>query len=119
MIVFTSIELMFSSPARILSFIMFVAVFFAVSGIVSTAHALIGDDAAEICCDIEKKDRSGSSAPCSTPECNCISCLSAIVVPVIQHIVQPVSIGPCYQMSLLHLHASDYISTIEYPPEIV
>ena len=108
-----------NSALRIISFIVLIVTFIVVSGIVSTASALMHDNSAETCCDLERKDESGTANPCETPECSCVSCINAIVKTGndLPKIIMPLGTYGRYLNSLINLHPHEYIASIEYPPE--
>jgi hypothetical protein len=111
-------KLMVTPAIRIFSFVVLIATFIAVSGIVSTASALIHDDNADTCCELDKKDDSETSGdPCETPECNCISCIHAIVSTDIPTVKLPMSPDVRHLSLLRSFHPREYIASIEYPPE--
>ncbi|BCS52738.1 hypothetical protein [Geobacter sp. SVR] len=108
---------MVRSRIRIIPFMILMTMLLAVSGIASTASALISHDSADMCCDSEKKDDAETPSPCSTPECGCIACQNAIVAAGTPAIAAPFAPDIPHPDSLQHYHPREYIASIEYPPE--
>lgn len=88
------------------------------SGAAATAASLLQDGAAPACCDADaNKSDSPLDAPCSGPDCQCISCL-AFVMPL--HSSRPAYDGGHANSSFNTLVKSpplEYSKTIDYPPE--
>lgn len=110
---------MFSPRLRIASLITLITVFTVLSGIVSTASALLSTNAVDACCDIDTRQDSGKKSPCATPDCVCTFCMAAVILsdlpavktsssPILSHVSRP-----------QRYHLQEPPNTIDYPPETV
>ena len=110
---------MFSLRLRIVSLITLIALFTVLSGVVSTASALLSTNAVDLCCDLDRQQDSGKKSPCDTPDCVCTYCVTAVIfsdIPAVELHSAPI---------LTHLrdphrfHLQEHPNTIDYPPETV
>ncbi|MHB8057477.1 MAG: hypothetical protein ACYDHC_06240 [Desulfuromonadaceae bacterium] len=84
----------------------------------TAAAALLQGGAAPACCEADS-DRSAApfDAPCSVPDCQCVSCL-AFMMPLCSR--QPVHNGIVASLSFSRLATApslEYFKAIDYPPE--
>lgn len=84
------------------------------SGVISTAATLIKAAAANSCCDSGCDD--SPAGPCSAPDCPCFSCIAMVMAtaPTVQRSSRDQRLVCA---SLHNFHLSEYIASIEYPPE--
>jgi hypothetical protein len=100
---------------RITTIVLLVVAMLSLSGIVATAELLAhaGEDIA--CCGSSTPEK--DSDPCSVPDCPCPLCLSLDLVALPAFLkVSPAGADLSPHLQLLFL--SEFISSIDYPPEI-
>lgn len=100
---------------RITAIVLLVVAILSLSGIVAAAELLAhaGEDIA--CCDSGTQEK--DSDPCSVPDCPCPLCLSIdlVTLPAFLEVSPAVAdLNPHLQFYFL----SEFISSIDYPPEI-
>lgn len=100
---------------RIVTIVFLVVAILSLSGIVASAELLALAGESSDCCD--KSTPEQDSAPCSVPDCPCPLCLSLdlITLPVFLK-VSPAGADLSPRLQLYFL--SEFISSIDYPPEI-
>jgi len=103
-------------PFKIISVILLIFALFTLSGLATVAAALVHVESAATCCDEDRDDSQTGTVPCSVPDCSCFSCIN--LIPASFPTVLRTSMG---EVSLFrfqqNLHLSEYISSLEYPPE--
>lgn len=104
-----------NSPLRIIAALTLVITLLALSGLTSTAAALMHAASANSCCDSGCDDPPGA-APCSTPDCPCFSCISMVLATALT-VLRSSAGEPLPQLSAHPFHLCEYIPSIEYPPE--
>ena len=100
-----------------ISLILLLVALLTLSGLTTTAAALVQADTATACCDKERNDGQTGTDPCSAPDCSCLSCMTIDLVdsPTIRRF----SVGEALHCTpLQRFHLSEYVSSIDYPPEI-
>ena len=103
-----------NSPFRIIAALMLVVSLLTLSGLTSTAATLMQSAAANSCCDSGCDDT--PAGPCSAPDCPCFSCLTMVMASA--PTVLRTSCGEqLTYTSSPNFHISEYIASIEYPPE--
>ena len=103
------------SPFRIIAALLLVVSLLTLSGLTSTAGALINASAANSCCD-SGCDDAPKSGPCSTPDCPCFSCISMVMALSLTVLRDSANEIVTYA-SKQHFHLCEFIPSIEYPPE--
>lgn len=110
---------MFRSRLRIVSLITLIALFTVLSGIVSTASALLSTAAVDVCCDVDTQQDSEKKSPCTTPDCICTFCVTAVIlsdIPAVELKTTPI----LSHLTMPHrYHLQEHPNTIDYPPETV
>lgn len=106
-----------TSAIRILSLVILLSTFIAVSGIAATADTLLHENRADVCCDIDDREQSDGARPCSTPDCACPSCMSAAVLTDSAYIIYRLLPVESHLAAPRRCSLQDYIVVIEYPPE--
>lgn len=110
---------MFRLRLHIVSLITLIALFTVLSGIVSTASALLSTAAVDVCCDVDRQQDSEKKSPCTTPDCVCTFCMTAVIlsdIPAVKTNSAPIlSHGGMQQ----RYHLQEPSNTIDYPPETV
>jgi len=110
---------MLNPRLRIVSLITVIALFTVLSGIVSTASALLSTNAVDVCCDVDTQQNSEKKSPCATPDCICTFCVTAVILsdvpavktnsaPILSHVSRP-----------QRYHLQEPPNTIDYPPETI
>lgn len=101
------------------AFIMLVISLALTSGAGATVASLLQEGAVPACCEADAgKSDSPLDAPCSEPDCQCISCL-AFVMPLYSR--QPANNNFHATLSfnnLLKTPPLEYFKAIDYPPEL-
>jgi hypothetical protein len=88
----------------------------ALSGIVTTAGALVQATDAVACCANEKNDKDSAGEPCSVPDCHCASCLTIDLLP--HPTIARTTVGVCaFSSRQVRFPLSEFMNTIDYPPE--
>lgn len=103
------------SPFRIIAALMLVVSLLTLSGLTSTAAALM-QAAANSCCASDCED--APTGPCSTPDCPCFSCIT-MVMATAPTVLRTSSGELLAFVATQDFHLSEYIASIEYPPETV
>ena len=103
-------------PFRIIAALMLVVSLLTLSGLTSTAAALMQAAAANSCCASDCAD--APAGPCSTPDCPCFSCIT-MVMATAPTVLRTSSGELLAFVSTQDFHLSEYIASIEYPPETV
>ena len=108
-----------SSFIRIVALAMLVIALGIFSGGVVLASAVGTPAAVDSCCgDADDNFPSGDddSAPCSSPDCHCLTCLELAVAAVIDFDHCRIEITS-YLPGTRSLHATPFIASIDQPPE--
>jgi len=103
-------------PFQISSVILLIFALFTLSGLTSVAAAMVHVESPATCCDEDRDDNQTGPVPCSVPDCPCFSCINLIPAnfpTALRTSLVEVSLYR-YQQSL---NLSEYVSTIDYPPE--
>ncbi len=89
------------------------------SGIATTAVALQGASAPDMCCEREAGEQvPAGDFECTDLECSCLSCsVSILNAPLDLEASSPAPVAPPW--SLASGIPSDHVISIDYPPEIV
>lgn len=101
---------------RITAIVLLVVAILSLSGIVAVAELLAHAGEDIVCCDSGTQEK--DSDPCSVPDCPCPLCLSLDLVALPAFLkVSSTGTGPSPHLQLYFL--SEFISSIDYPPEII
>ena len=84
---------------------------------VASAKSLFSQGHVDACCEQTIPVEDQQTAPCAA-ECSCVSCLS-LVQPSIPDLQPPLLILLINDHDLPNLHRSNFVSSIDYPPETV
>lgn len=84
---------------------------------VASAKSLFSEGRVDACCEQTIPAEDQQTAPCAE-ECSCASCLS-LVQPLIPDLQLPLLTVLSNSHDLPSLHHSNYVSSIDYPPETV
>lgn len=105
-----------SSLLRTISLIMLLLSILTLSGLTTTASALIHAETVAACCDKERDGENRGGLPCSMPDCPCLACMAVDLVnaPALRRTTAAETV---HYTSQQKLHLSAYLSSIEYPPE--
>jgi len=88
------------------------------SSIPADALSLLQPQMSRDCCDRDAPDDHAGDAACSSTACTCVSCLPlAFGQKSLIHRVP--SVGAACEARVRLLHTSDYVRSIEYPPNLV
>ena len=110
-----------NSPFRIIATLMLVIAILSMSGVTATAACFADAQSISSCCDSDcdsapPKDTPEQSGPCSALDCPCFSCISMVMAApfVLRYFITVKTIdfipSPYFQLS-------EYIPSIDYPPE--
>jgi hypothetical protein len=103
-------------PLRIISAILLVFALFTLSGVTTVAAALLHVENETTYCDEDRDAGQSVPAPCSVPDCPCFFCIN--LIPASFPTVLRTSPGEISLYSYRQsLHLSEYVSSIDYPPE--
>lgn len=88
------------------------------SGLTATATSFADAQSLSSCCDSDCDDETPKkSGPCSTPDCPCFSCISMVMAAPFAlryfSTVETITFIPTPNYQL-----SEYIASIDYPPEV-
>jgi len=100
---------------RITTIVLLVVAILSLSGIVATAELLAHAGEVIDCCDSSTPEK--DSDPCSVPDCPCPLCLSLDLV-ALPAFLKVSSAGADLTPHLQLFFLSEFISSIDYPPEI-
>lgn len=103
---------------RIFSVILLVVAVLALSGIASTAGALVHADEAVACCNDDHDAGDSGSAPCSAPDCNCALCMAIDFVQLLS-VSGATPALLAFTTLKLPFPPLEFVSPIDYPPESV
>lgn len=111
------------SPFRIIATLLLVIAILSLSGLTATAASFADAGSISSCCDSDCDDDTRNdetqkkSGPCSTPDCPCFSCISMVMAAPFAlryfSTVETIAFIPTRNYQL-----SEYIVSIDYPPEI-
>ena len=104
---------------RIVSLAVLLMTFTVVSGVVSTASALLAADTVDVCCDGTTGGKENAAPPCTTPDCTCALCIHAAVLTNIPAVNSQPALSATYVGLLRHGNFQEHPPSIEYPPESV
>lgn len=89
------------------------------TGAVATVQTLAGHGGSDVCCGqtAPAEDQEQETIPCAA-ECSCTSCLT-LLQPTLIHPPTSLTASLPGRVTLANLHLCAFISSIDYPPEIV
>jgi hypothetical protein len=84
----------------------------------SNASAWVNVGIEDLCCNNSESNGHTDTDPCSTPVCSCVFCMDNYLV--ISHPISSTSLGKVYCHSdQQSFQLPEFISSIDYPPEIL
>lgn len=104
-------------PPQAFSLVLLVIALICFSGAPTTAAALVKAEAATSCCDRDAPAGQPAGDPCSAPDCPCASCTAVDLAGSPADLSLPAA-TPSLFASTEHVYKAEFISPIEYPPEL-
>lgn len=105
-----------SVAKRAVALLILILTLVTLTGVVN-AKSLFSQGHVDACCEQTIPAEDQQTAPCAA-ECSCVSCLS-LVQPSIPDLQLPLLTVLSSSHDLPSLHHSNYVSSIDYPPETV
>lgn len=105
-----------SVAQRALGLLIMILVLVTLTGVAAAAKSLLGEGRADACCGQTIPADQQESSPCAA-ECSCSTCLTLLHPPVPQ-LQLPFALPQVGVNALPNLHHSNFVSSIDYPPEI-
>ncbi|WP_221251027.1 hypothetical protein [Desulfuromonas versatilis] len=90
--------------------------FTVLTGLATTASALLSEPVVDACCDRAGEEESSQPAPCSAADCSCFGCLPFDQPPALQ-ISSSFDEVPSFSAAPRFLAGAEFSPAIEYPPE--
>lgn len=105
-----------SVAQRALALLILILVLVTLTGVAAAAKSLVSEGHANACCGQTIPADQQESSPCAA-ECSCSTCLTLLHPPVPQ-LQLPFALPRVGINALPNLHHSNFVSSIDYPPEI-
>lgn len=105
-----------SVARRALGLLLIILVLVTLTGVAAAAKSLLGEGRADACCGRTLPADQQESSPCAA-ECSCSTCLTLLPPPVPQ-LQLPFAFPQVGVNALPNLHHCNFVSSIDYPPEI-
>lgn len=105
-----------SVAQRALGLLILILVLVTLTGVAAAAKSLVGEGRADACCGQTIPADQQESSPCAA-ECSCSTCLT-LFQPSVPQLQLPFALPRVAVNLLPNLHHSNFVASIDYPPEI-